>query len=52
VPPKTPTSASGLDVMRQKLEEILGTIDAHDSRLHIQKIVNAAEQSLTGCTLL
>jgi hypothetical protein len=52
VPPKTPTSASGLDVMRQKLEEILGTIDAHESRLHIQKIVNAAEQSLTGCTLL
>jgi hypothetical protein len=51
-PSQAPTSASWLDVMRQKLEEILGTIDEHESRLHIQKIVNAAEQSLTGCTLL
>jgi hypothetical protein len=52
VPPKTPTSASGLDVMRQKLDQILGAIDEHESRLHIQKIVNAAEQSLMSCALL
>jgi hypothetical protein len=50
--PKTPTSVSGLNVMRQKLDEILGAIDEHESRLHIQKIVNAAKQSLTGCALL
>ncbi|GAB7336815.1 hypothetical protein MBLNU13_g11324t1 [Cladosporium sp. NU13] len=52
VPPKTPTSASGLNAMREKLDEIIGAIDEHESRLHIQKIVNAAEQSLTGCALL
>jgi hypothetical protein len=52
VPPKTPTSASGLNVMRQKLDQILGAIDENESRLHIQKIVNAAEQSLTSCALL
>jgi hypothetical protein len=48
----TPTSVSGLNVMRPKLDMILGTIDEHESRLHIQKIVNAAEQSLTSCALL
>lgn len=38
--------------MRQKLDHILGAIDKNESRLHIQKIVNAAEQSLTNCALL
>jgi hypothetical protein len=50
--PKTPTSASGLNVMRQKLDQILGAIDGNESKLHIQKIVNAAEQSLTSCAIL
>ena len=38
--------------MRQKLDQILGAIGENESRLHIQKIVNAAEQSLTSCALL
>jgi phosphopantothenoylcysteine synthetase/decarboxylase len=38
--------------MRQRLDQILSTIDEHESRLHIQKMVNAAEQSLANCALL
>jgi hypothetical protein len=49
---RLPPVASGLNVMRQKLDQILGAIDENESGLHIQKIVNAVEQSLTSCALL
>lgn len=52
MPPKTPTSANGLNVMRHKLNETIGAIGDHESRTHIQKVVNAAEQSVTSCALL
>lgn len=37
---------------RQKLDDIFDAIDERDSRLYIQKVLNAAEQLLTSCALL
>lgn len=49
---KTPTSANGLNRMRGMLDKILDTLNDDDYKAHIQKVVNAAEQSFANCALL
>jgi hypothetical protein len=49
---KTPTSANGLERMRGTLDDILSTMSDDESKLHVQKLYNAAEQSLANCALL
>lgn len=49
---KTPTSASSLERMRGTLDYILDGMVDGDAKLHVQKIYNAAEQSLANCALL
>jgi hypothetical protein len=49
---KTPTSADGLARMRDTIDEVLSAMSDDKSRLHMQKLYNAAEQSLTNCALL
>jgi hypothetical protein len=49
---KTPTSANGLERMRDTLDDILSAMSDEKSRLHVQKLYNAAEQSLAHCALL
>lgn len=51
-PLKTPTSAKGLDGMRGTIDEMLNTMDNNEYKLHLQKIVNAAEQSFANYALL
>lgn len=51
-PLRTPTSASGLGRMRGTLEEILDGLIDEGHKLHLQKVVNAAEQSMANCALL
>lgn len=51
-PLRTPTSASGLGRMRGTLEEILDGLVDEGQKLHLQKVVNAAEQSMANCALL
>lgn len=52
VPLCTPTSANGLNRMRGTLDEILDVLSDDEYKLHIQKVVNAAEQSFANCALL
>lgn len=49
---KTPTSANGLERIRGTLDNILSTMSDDESKLHVQKLYNAAEQSLANCALL
>lgn len=49
---KTPISANGLERMRHTLDEVLSAMSDDKSRLHVQKLYNAAEQSLANCALL
>jgi len=49
---KTPTSASGLTRMRDTIDEVLRAMSNDNSKLHVQKLYNAAEQSLAKCALL
>jgi hypothetical protein len=49
---KTPTSANGLARMRDTIDEVLSAMTDEKSRLHVQKLYNAAEQSLANCALL
>ena len=52
VPLSTPVSANGLDRMRGTLDKILDTLSDDEYKLHVQKVVNAAEQSFANCALL
>lgn len=49
---KTPTSADGLARMRDTIDEVLSAMSDDKSRLQVQKLYNAAEQSLANCALL
>ncbi|GAB7336822.1 hypothetical protein MBLNU13_g11328t1 [Cladosporium sp. NU13] len=49
---KTPTSANGLARMRDTIDEVLRAMSDDNSKLHVQKLYNAAEQSLANCALL
>lgn len=42
--PRTPTSASGLERMREALNDILNGLNDGDVNLHVQKLFNVAEQ--------
>jgi hypothetical protein len=49
---RTPTSANGLARLRDTIDEALSAMSDEMSRLHVQKLYNAAEQSLANCALL
>lgn len=51
-PLRTPTSASGLGRMRGTLDEILNGLVDERQKLHLEKVVKAAEQSMANCALL
>lgn len=52
VPLITPTSVDGLSRMRGTLGKIVDALSDDEYKIHVQKVVNAAEQSLANCALL